>query len=1113
MDMSYVHLYINSAYTLLSSTIQPERLPLYARKYGYEAIALTDRNVLYGVIPFYKACHKAGIKPIIGMVGDIGTDNGIFPLLLLAKNEKGYKNMLKISSIIQRGEQRQIPEEELRNYASDLFAITPGMEGDIEQLLLADRWEKAKERIHAYRSIFDDHSFYLSLQHYATQTSRDLFGKMVRLSKETGTPLVATNKICFLDKEDMFSWKCLLAIRENKNVEEIETEKEAGEYYFKTVREMESLFSEMPEALVNAGKIAEAINVEIPFHQQLLPKFPLKGGLDSNLYLEELCYRGLKARFGEIPEQYRTRLQYELSVIKNMNFSDYFLIVADYVTYAKSQGITVGPGRGSAAGSLVAYALGITDVDPIQFDLLFERFLNPERVSMPDIDIDFPDHRRDEVISYVARKYGEDRVAQIITFGTFQAKAALRDIARVFGLSSKELEQLSRAIPSRLGITLEEAERESQALQKLLENERYLRIFQIAKKIEGLPRHTSTHAAGVVIGDRDLSEMIPVQEGNNGIRLTQYPMGILEEIGLLKMDFLGLRNLTLLESILRQLERSGQKPVPLKDIPMDDEKTFRLLQDGKTTGIFQLETEGMTSVLKHLKPTDFEDIVAVNALNRPGPMANIPVYIERKHGKKMVSYPHPSLEPILKKTYGVIVYQEQIMQIASVMAGFTLGEADLLRRAVSKKKREILDQERVHFVNGALKKGYQKEVAENIYDLIVRFADYGFNRSHAVAYSMISYQLAYLKAHYPLAFMASLLTSAIGNEPKTAEYIREVQQMGYTVYAPSINKSGYLYEIEKDGIRFSLAAIKGVGIQALKEIIRARKDGPFKDLFDFCVRVSLRAVNRKTMEHLIFAGCFDEFGIDRATLLATLDVAIDHAQILKPEDTQFSIQLEESFHLQPKYVEVEPIPIEKKLNYEKQVLGFYLSKHPAQLYRNVFDYYGAQLIVDFPVNQRGSIGGYITDERKIRTKNGEPMSFLKISDESADIDAVCFPRTYKKYSSFLKPGELALFLGRMEFRNGNRQFNVEEVKPLGPLRESIQDMKVYIRVDTAVHDKAILLRLKELLEANKGKTEVLLYYARENRTLRLKEEQWINLESDCIPKIKVLMGPENVVMK
>ncbi|MFL6555157.1 MAG: DNA polymerase III subunit alpha, partial [Bacillus sp. (in: firmicutes)] len=582
----------------------------------------------------------------------------------------------------------------------------------------------------------------------------------------------------------------------------------------------------------------------------------------------------LSERFSAPSQEYFDRLSYELSVIKRMEFSNYFLIVWDFMRYARAQGILTGPGRGSAAGSLVAYVLYITDVDPLQHNLLFERFLNPERISMPDIDIDFPDHRRDEVINYVANKYGELHVAQIVTFGTLAAKAALRDVGKVFGLNSKELEHLSRMIPPRLGISLQGAYKESEALRRFInETPMNLRLFETALKLEGLPRHTSTHAAGVVISEKQLIDLIPIQRGSTNVYLTQFSMEYLEEIGLLKMDFLGLRNLTLIDSILSSIYRKTGKKINISSIPLEDSLTFDLLAKGETTGIFQLESEGMRKVLIRLKPSRFEDIVAVNALYRPGPMENIPLFIDRKHGVEAVVYPHPDLQPILENTYGVIVYQEQIMQIASKMAGFSLGEADLLRRAVGKKKKDILDKERNHFVQGALKKGYNQSLANEIYDLIVRFANYGFNRSHAVAYSMITYQLAFLKANYPVYFMAGLLTSAIGNDTKIAQYIMETKQKGINVLPPSINHSSYSFQVEQDGIRYSLAAIRSVGAAALKEIFQARKRKKFADLFDLCIRVSTKAINRKTLEFLVHSGCFDEFGEDRAVLLASLDVA------------------------------------------------------------------------------------------------------------------------------------------------------------------------------------------------------------------------------------------------
>lgn len=1088
-----------------------------AKRRGFHALAITDRNVLYGVIPFYKACQKHGIKPIIGLAADILIDGNSemssAPLLFYAKDFQGYQNLMKISSAIQTKTPKGIPIKWLKHYCSHLIGISPGIEGEIETLILQGEIIQAKEKIEFYQQLFDKDSFYLSIQSYATPEHEKLREAILALNEELQVPIAAVDKVCFLDAEDYFSWQCLKAIKENVNISELKENRLEKEYFLRTHAELEKLFNDFSKAMDNTWNIAEQCHVTIPFHQQLLPKFPLKDKT-SDAYLSDLCQKGLRKRIESPSSVYVKRLQYELDIIKKMKFSDYFLIVWDYVQFARRNGIIVGPGRGSAAGSLVAFSLEITDVDPIKYDLLFERFLNPERVSMPDIDIDFPDHRRDEVIQYVAQKYGATHVAQIITFGTFAAKAAVRDVARVFGLTNKELEQLSKSIPNKLGITLQDAYKQSKALQNLVKEEKFKKIFRIAAKIEGLPRHTSTHAAGVVIGDRPLVEWIPLQAGSNDVLLTQYPMGILEEIGLLKMDFLGLRNLSLIESILRSISSKEKIKIDLKQIPYTDEKTFELLQKGQTTGIFQLESEGMRDVLVRLRPTEFEDIVAVNALYRPGPMTNIPVYISRKHGVEPVQYPHPDLQHILSKTYGVIVYQEQIMQIASKLAGFTLGEADLLRRAVSKKKREVLDRERNHFVTGAIKNGYTDLTANTIYDLIVRFADYGFNRSHAVAYSMISYQLAYLKAHYPLYFMASLLTSVVGNEAKTAEYVKELKHLGFCIYGPSINKSSYQFQVEENGVRFSLASIKGVGFQALKEIVRARGDRPFSDLFDFCLRVSLKIINRKVMENLIYAGSFDEFGQDRAVLLATLDVAIEHAQLMKPEDNQMGLLFTEGLDIKPKYVEVEPIPIENKLAFEKQVLGMFVSEHPAAMHRNLFQLYGAIFLDELnKIKLKYQVGVYIQEVRKIRTKNGEPMAFIQISDESADLSAVVFPNVYRSTSSIVKKGEIVMMSGTFEIRNGQKQFIVNSMQPVETLYENIDDWMIYIKINAENDSTSLLVNLKNIIDKYKGRTPIILYYEKDNRTLQLSQDHWIDPDSRAVLEIRELLGDKNVVLK
>ncbi|MFD2681573.1 DNA polymerase III subunit alpha [Bacillus seohaeanensis] len=1119
--MSFVHLQVSSAYSLLSSTVSIPSLVKKASKLGFQSLAITDRNVMYGVIPFYKECIKENIKPIIGLTVDVALSvEGSAPLVLLAKDYEGYESLVKISSVVGTKTPDGIPMKWLKGYGKGLIAITPGLEGEIEQLLLQGQMKKAKEAVRTYQNIFGKENFFFSLQNHGLQEQKELYPLLNQLSIEMEAQTVATNNVQFLEKEDRFALECLLAIRDGgKLSEEGRGKVESEEYFFKTQEEMIGLFSNDADALKNTISIAEKCNVTIPFHQQLLPKYPLPLHTDSSEVLKETCFKGLKDRGKASSNDYLERLQYELGIISRMGFNDYFLIVWDFMKYARERGILTGPGRGSAAGSLVAYVLRITDVDPIEHELLFERFLNPERVTMPDIDIDFPDHRRDEVIEYVVKKYGDLHVAQIITFGTLAAKASLRDTARVFGLNTKEQEQLSKLIPSKLGISLKAAYKESEGLRKFVEgSELHEKLFRTALKLEGLPRHTSTHAAGVVISENPLVNLIPIQESGSGVHLTQYSMDILEEIGLLKMDFLGLRNLSILERIVQNVKKGTNGTFSLENIPMDDDETFQLLSKGSTNGIFQLESEGMRNVLMKLKPSTFEDIVAVNALYRPGPMENIPVYIKRKHGRETIEYPHPDLEPILQKTYGVIVYQEQIMQIASKMAGFSLGEADLLRRAVGKKKKEILNEQRNHFIKGAQKKGYTLEVANNIYDLIVRFANYGFNRSHAVAYSMIAYQLAYLKAHYSAYFLASLLTSAIGNDVKVALYIRESTQHHIEILPPSINNSHFAFIVEgKKRIRYSLASIKGVGAAALREIFRARREKPFSDLFDFCLRVSQKAVNRKTLEALIFSGAFDEFGEDRAVLLASLDVAIEHAELVNPDEENYDLfEDEEAFLLKPKYIEVENLELTTKLQYEKQVLGLYLSDHPSSSYRELFYHANATFVADLQnKNHKAVVGGYITSLKTIRTKKGEVMAFLQISDESGDIEAVVFPSVYRKHMNKIQEGAIQLFEGKLEIRNEKLQLIVNTVESIEELTARIKnnDRKLFLKIERSQDPQLIMNKVRKVIQKHKGNQPVVVYYELENKGIQLPPNLRINANWEALEELKSFLGENNVVLK
>lgn len=1116
--MTFIHLQVTTAYSLLSSTISIHRLVKYAKKLDYGALAITDRNVMYGVVPFYQECKRQGIKPIIGMTADILSEvehGKSYPLLLLAKNEQGYKNLIKISSTIQAKNAAQggISLQQLRAYGAGLFAISPGIEGEIEQCLLQNNDKKAKLVANLYKSIFRDHSFFLSIQRQGREHEEKLLPRLKQLASELQIKMVATNNVQYLEKDEAFAHECLLAIRDGVKLTDRKQANELrNECYFKTKEEMSALFNHDQEVLQATESIAHQCNVSLALHQKLLPKYPLQKGESAEETLMILCKRGLKERVNEPSRAYWDRLKYELNVIQEMGFSDYFLIVWDFMKFAREKGILTGPGRGSAAGSLVAYVLRITDVDPLKHQLLFERFLNPERISMPDIDIDFPDYRRDEVIAYVKEKYGEMHVAQIITFGTLGAKAVIRDVARAFGFSPQKINQLAKLIPSKPGITLESALQHSSKLRQFINGSSlHKQLYKTALLLEGLPRHTSTHAAGIVISDKPLIETIPIQAGHDYTFLTQYPMEILEEVGLLKMDFLGLRNLTILEQVLISIEKGQGKKIDIHSLPLNDKKTFELLRKGNTTGIFQLESEGMREVLRKLKPNEFEDIVAVNALYRPGPMENIPIYIARKHGKKQVQYPHPNLKDILEITYGVIVYQEQIMQIASKMAGFSLGEADLLRRAVSKKNKQILVKERAHFISGMMNRGYDKMTANKIYDYIVRFADYGFNRSHAVAYSMIAYQLAYLKAHYPLYFMAALLTSVIGNEEKIADYITKAKQSGIKILPPSINKSYFPFVVEKNAIRFSLAAIKGVGAVFLKELIQERRNGAFKDLFDVCIRLSSKMRKRRLLEALVFAGAFDEFNKDRATLLASLDVAIDHANLVSPEPTNDLFSNSEEFQIKPKYEETEPMPMIDKLANEMQVLGLYLSDHPIRPYEQLFKQKGVTPLVQITNEyHRVKVGVYITDTKTIRTKKGDAMSFIQLSDPTGEMDGVVFPNIHRRYSQLCQKDSVVLIEGKPEERNGKRQLIVEKVQDI----ESVKNEKtLYLNILEPLYKQDVLETIHTILHRYKGNTPVIIHYAKSKKTIRLNESHWVNPTNACIKEISELVGERNVVLQ
>ena len=1016
----FVHLHVHSEYSLLDGAARIEELAARAAELGMTALALTDHGVMYGAVAFYKACVKHGIKPIIGCevyftegsAYERGSrqEQPMYHLILLARNMKGYRNLMKLCSIAHLQcfhYKPRIDGELLERHAEGLICLSSCLGGEVSQHLLHGRREQAKAAAERYRRIFGDH-FYLELQDHGLVEQKKVMSEMIELSRETGIPLIATNDVHYVRPADHAVQDVLVCIGTGKTLEsEDRLRFTTDQMYLKSGEEMARLFAHVPEALANTLKVADMCELELEFGRQILPQFrPIPEGRTAGQYLAELCREGLVRRYGNTPlwddpvkrRNAEERLEYELGVIERMGYSDYFLIVWDFIRFAHERGIATGPGRGSSAGSLVAYVLNITDVDPLRYRLLFERFLNPERVSMPDIDIDFSDERRDEVIAYVVDKYGEDHVAQIITFGTMAARAAVRDVGRAMNLPYSDVDRAARMIPFRLGMTIEEALAVNPELKALAaKHPKTADLLRMAMRVEGMPRHASTHAAGVVISREPLTDYVPLQEGAEGIPLTQYSMEHLEAIGLLKMDFLGLRTLSIIERTLKWIEETEGVRLDLRKLPDDDPLTYELLSRGDTTGIFQLESPGMRRVLKELKPSTFEDIISVLALYRPGPMEFIPKYIAAKNGLIEVEYPHPSLEPILRDTYGIIVYQEQIMQIAAKMAGFSLGEADLLRRAVSKKKREVLDEERAHFVQGSLRQGYSEEEANKVYDMIVRFADYGFPRAHATAYGVLAYQTAYLKAHYPVPFMAAMLTAAMGNHRKVAEYIDDCRRMKIDVLPPDVNESGVTFtpvpsrrsdhraesgarqpahgaktdahrtgdragfreggngapadqaearsEASADSagdsigsIRFGLAAIKNVGTQAIEAILRERKDRPYDDLPDFCRRVDLRVCNKRVIEALIQGGAMDSLPGHRAQLIAMLEETVEAALKWKKEREDLQLHLfgfTEEIHWTVEYPPVSPYTPAEQLEMEKELLGMYLSGHPLDAYESL----------------------------------------------------------------------------------------------------------------------------------------------------------------------------------
>jgi len=1052
--MKFVHLHAHSHYSLLDGLAKIDELVNRAKELGMNALALTDHGNLYGAIEFYKTARKAGIKPILGVElyvapesrfeKSIQTGNKYFHLTLLCENNIGWKNLIKIvtkANLEGFYYRPRADKELLKQYHEGIICLSGCLQGEIPQLILNGKYEQAKEVAKTYQNIFSKENFFIEIgYHPKIENIEKINTGLKKLSQELEIPLVATQDVHYLRKEDAQYQDILLAIQTGKKISDEERLTFTDEFWMSSPDEMIESFKDLPEAVENTVKIAGRCNVSIVLNQIKLPEFPLPAGETSNAYLEQLIQERLLQRFPELNNQIKERLEYELQVIKKTGFADYFLIVQDIVNWAKKQqGIVVGPGRGSAAGSIVSYILNITDVDPIKYDLLFERFLNPDRIQMPDIDIDFTDVRRDEVLGYVKQKYGENNVAQIITFGTMASRAAVRDVGRVLGIPYGFCNQLSKLIPPTM--SLSEVIKKVPDVKNLYEtNPDAKKIIDAASHLEGVARHASVHACGVVISKEPLTEIVPLQRApqDPNIIITQFEMYSIEDLGLLKMDLLGLKNLTIIEETIRLVFEFTNQKIDISKIPLNDKKTFRLLQRGETIGVFQLESSGMRHYLKQLKPTEFEDIVAIVALYRPGPMELIPQYIRRKHNQEKITYLHPKLEPILKKTYGIGIYQEQMMEIARKMAGFSLSEADILRKAIGKKIKSLLDLQKERFIEGMIKNNINQKTAEIIWQWFEPFARYGFNRSHSVCYALISYQTAYLKAHFPAEFMTSLLNADSNDIERVAFLINEAKNSKINVLPPDINKSSIYFGPEGKNIRFGLLAIKNVGYNLANAVIEERiRSGPFRDFADFITRIEHKDLNKKSLESLIKTGVFDSLDLDRNTLLVNVEEIISFRQTNKKlarmaQDNLFGLGYSNGNNVL-KFKPAEAISKKEKLAWEKQLLGLYISGHPLDDCASKIKHYkttpikeiAASEIQKSPIssfgfrktNNRVRVAGIVSGIKRIISKNGQPILFVRIEDFDSSAEIVVFSDTLSKNPTIWRENNILVVEGQLSWRN------------------------------------------------------------------------------------------------
>jgi DNA polymerase-3 subunit alpha len=1139
----FIHLHNHTQYSLLDGAMKIDDLLVKAREFKMPALAITDHGNMFGAIEFYKKAIASGIKPIIGSETYVAAasrlrkepipglpDTG-FHLILLVRNLDGYKNLIKLSTsgYLEGFYHRpRIDKELLRKNHQGLIGLSSCLKGEVPYLLMKGNYKKAKKVAEEYVEIFGQGNFYLELQNHGTDDEKKARELLLQLSRDTGIPVVATNDCHYLKKEDWEAHDALLCIQTGKTVAETDRMKfSTDQLYFKSPEEMKKLFEEIPQAIENTIKIAEECNLQLEFGKFHLPHFPLPSGYeDLESYLDYLARKGLAQRYSKVTPGLEERLEYELKTINQMGYAGYFLIVKDFIDYARSKDIPVGPGRGSAASSLVSYALGITNIDPIKYGLLFERFLNPERISLPDIDIDFSDRGRDRIIDYVINKYGKENVTQIITFGTMAARGVIRDVGRVLGMPYSEVDRIAKMIPFEIDMTLKKALEVQPDLARLSESDPQIkRLISLSQTLEGLTRHASTHAAGVVIAPTKLTEFVPLYMSAKDEITTQYDMKGIEDIGLLKMDFLGLRTLTVIDDTLRMLREDRNVNVDIDRIPLDDKKVFDLFSNGETVGIFQFESSGMRDYLKKLKPEILDDLTAMNALYRPGPLDSFMIdeYIQRKHGDKKIEYEHPLLEPILKETYGVIVYQEQVLKVASDLAGYSLGKADILRKAMGKKKAEMMAEQRNEFVKGAKGTGITEKKADRIFDLIATFARYGFNKAHSVGYAYIAYQTAYLKAHYPVEFMAATLSSEIGNSDRIVTLMEECKRMGIQVLPPDVNESVGKFKVFGDKIRFGLEAVKNVGESAINSIVAARERyGKFTSIFQFCEEVDLRAVNKKAVESLICAGAFDSVHKNRARILAGVELAMNYGQSvqkdkIKGQTTLFD--LESGGNLIQKEPELLPIPEWPRsqiLAKEKEMLGFYVSGHPLTKYEEelkTFSTFSTQTIEAVSDGQEVILGGIIAGVKLNIDKKGNQMAFATLEDFLGTVEVLVFSDCFEKRRTLVRNGSMVLIRGRASTREGEKAKVVAfDVISLDKVYQEMNGF-LHLKIGSQIAGDDFIPQIKNILSAHQGKSGVILHMRTQKEELKMKVKNIkVQLSRELLNKLREGLGKENVYL-